>query len=354
MKWPFVFAMPLAVACVGTRPAESSGQPVEAVEPRGPDPARHIDYPGAEWTPSTAGWNEQLLRDAHDFAISIGSHAVVVVDCGRLVAAWGEVREEAIVQSIRKSVLSALIGIAVHEKQISLDSTLSELGIDDVPPSLSAREKTATVRHLIQGRSGISHPAAAAPSGEIPARDAHAPGTFWFYNNWDFNAAGAIYEAAVGASIYEMIERRLAVPLQMEQFTAADGTYQLESVSRYPAYHFSMSALDLARFGLLYLGRGTWNGHQIVPRAWIEESLQPYSDVVNPWTPRGTSSYGYMWYIDHASGSFSARGGTSQRVAVFPEQGLVIVHRDHPDRPVFDNAVDDLIRRILAARVRSS
>jgi len=247
-------------------------------------------------------------------------------------------------------VLNALIGMAVDEKRLSLDATIGDLKIEDTPPPLSPIEKTATVRHLLQSRSGISHPAAASPSGAIPERGRYAPGEFWFYNNWDFNVIGTIYESAVGSSVYVEIERRLAKPLEMEDYSAADGAYQKEAVSLHPAYHFAMSARDLARFGLLYLGCGRWKDRQLVPRAWIEESLEPYSEVTNPWTPPGTLGYGYLWYVDHKLGGYSARGGTAQRLAILPQHGLVIVHRVSDAKPVFDGPLDDLIQRIVAAR----
>ena len=342
-----LFAVLLVSIAACTTPAATNGTEDNHVCV----PQQGLVFPGDHWgAPTSAGWDAQRLEEARRFSQSLGSHAVMVVDRGRVVAEWGATDEEIVVQSIRKSVLSALIGIAVSERRMSLDATLGQLNIEDTPPALTATERTATVRQLMQSRSGISHPAAAAPSGDVPQRGQYAPGEFWFYNNWDFNVVGAIYERAVGATIYEQIERRIAAPLGMEDYSAADGHYQLESVSQYPAYHFAMSSRDLARFGLLYLACGRWNGRQIVPRAWIEESIQPYSEVANGWTPLGSLSYGYMWYVDHRLGGFSARGGTGQRVAVLPEQGLVIVHRVSDEHPVFDGPIDELIQRIIAAR----
>ena len=57
----------------------------------------------------------------------------------------------------------------------------------------------------------------------------------------------------------------------------------------YPAYPINMSARDLARFALLYLHHGRWRDRQIVPAAWVQASLRPYSD-----TPSG--GYGYLWW----------------------------------------------------------
>lgn len=58
--------------------------------------------------------------------------------------------------SIRKTLMEALYGIYHEKGVINLDATMTELGIDDIDP-LSDKEKTATIRHLLEGRSGIYH-----------------------------------------------------------------------------------------------------------------------------------------------------------------------------------------------------
>jgi CubicO group peptidase (beta-lactamase class C family) len=75
-----------------------------------------------------------------------------------------------------------------------------------------------------------------------PPRFSHKPGTFWYYNNWDFNALGAIYEHAVGSSIYDAFEREIARPIGMEDYRPSDGTYVSGAASIYPAYTFLMCA----------------------------------------------------------------------------------------------------------------
>ena len=74
---------------------------------------------------------------------------------------------------------------------VILGISLEELGIDDFEPSLTLEEKQATVGDLIKARSGIYHPALGKSPGMRsmrPKRHSHPPGTFWYYNNWDFNA----------------------------------------------------------------------------------------------------------------------------------------------------------------------
>ena len=134
--------------------------------------------------------------------------------------------------------------------------------IDDKPPQLTTEEKESqSTRHLLQAKSGVYHEATAESEQQLdrrPPRGSHAPGTFWYYNNWDFNALGTIYRRLMGEDIFEGVERRIAKPIGMQDFSAADGRYVLHrsSSSNHPAYHMTMSARDLARFGLLVPQQG--------------------------------------------------------------------------------------------------
>jgi CubicO group peptidase (beta-lactamase class C family) len=152
--------------------------------------------PWRQADPEQAGWSAERLAAAKRYSESLKPTAVVVIHDGKLVASWGDPRRKVNVASVRKSFLSALYGIAVSEGSIDLSSSLADLKIDDNAPALTSVEKTATVRDLITSRSGIYHPAA-YETREIkrkrPERGSHAPGSFWFYNNWDFNALGTIY-----------------------------------------------------------------------------------------------------------------------------------------------------------------
>jgi CubicO group peptidase (beta-lactamase class C family) len=55
-----------------------------------------------------------------------------------------------------------------------------------------------------------------------PKRGSHAPGTFWYYNNWDFNALGTIYEHATGSGIYDALDRQIARPIGMQEYRPSD------------------------------------------------------------------------------------------------------------------------------------
>lgn len=305
-------------------------------------------FPGAHWEkvehPEALGWATNTLTEANAHAQSIGSAALFVVHRGRVVNDWGATTQRFNVHSIRKSYLSALVGGCVASGAIPLTNTLEQLGIDDNAPSLTPAERQATVADLLKARSGVYHPAlyeTEAMKLRRPARGSHAPGTFYYYNNWDFNALGTIYERAAGMSVFEAFRQRLADPLQMEDFRLADTQYVRGGDSIHPAYVFRMTARDMARFGLLFLRQGRWGDRQIVPAAWVAESTHPHSAVT---TTNGAmhAGYGYLWWTEWQGqnlenvtlpkGAFSARGAGGHYILIVPALDLVIVHRVDTDQ----------------------
>ena len=133
-------------------------------------------YPGKEWTrtadPAALGWSAEKLAQAREFSGHLDTAAVMIVQDGVVVDAWGDVGRDYKCHSMRKSLFSALMGLAVAQGQISLASSLAELGIDDKPPGLSAEEKTATVGDLIMARSGVYHPR----FGRVPGNESRPAG----------------------------------------------------------------------------------------------------------------------------------------------------------------------------------
>jgi CubicO group peptidase (beta-lactamase class C family) len=257
-------------------------------------------YPGETWEragkPEDLGYSSERLAKAKEFAEGLNTSAVVIVVDGVILDQWGEIATKYIVHSIRKSFLSALFGNYVRDGAIDLDATMEDLGIDDQEPSLTEVEKTATVRELLKARSGIYHDAAAESQGMKalkPKRHSHKPGTFWYYNNWDFNALGTIFEQLTQKDIFDAFKHDIADAIHMEDYRPSDGMRGRVPESIHSAYHFRMTARDMARLGLLMLRKGKWNETQVIPEDWVEESTQPYSDA----RLYGSDAYGYMWWV---------------------------------------------------------
>lgn len=299
-------------------------------------------------SPEEAGFSVEKLDTLVAFCEEAGSAALLVLHNGKAVLSWGEVEKEYPIHSIRKSFLNALYGICVSQGMIDTSATLLKLGIDDIPPALTDSEKQATVFDLLRSRSGVYHPAAAEARVMIdtrPERGSHTPGTFFYYNNWDFNALGTIFEQQTGLEIFETFYEEIARPMGMKDFTPDDGFYMLEeSKSNHPAYHFRMTAHDMALFGMLYMQGGVWNGRQIVPEDWIALSTRMHSVM----DPRSGLGYGMLWYVLPESFGlgrvFMHSGAGIHMLAVFPDLGMVAVHRVDTDAPEVRFTPDKIIR----------
>jgi len=290
----------------------------------------------SDWPDAAAGGigNGAALKE---MVYPLPTSSMMILRGGKVAWSYGDVGEASYLASSRKSILSMLYGNAVARGQIKLDATIGELGIDD-DGGLLPIEKTARVRDLLTARSGVYHPGG-SPGGveNGPARGSHQPGTFFLYNNWDFNVAGAIYEKLTGKTIFKAFAEELAAPLGMQDF---DPTRQhmlgyTPRRSRYLAYHFFLSCRDMAKLGQLMLDHGRWNGRQLVPAAWVAESTRLH--VPSSETHMGAGDrlgYGYFWWIlsearpsPAFAGAYAALGHYGQYIAVLPALDMVMVHR---------------------------
>ena len=306
-----------------------------------------------------AGFLKEKLDLAKAYYDSLNSSAFLIVRNGKIVANWGDVDRRFIIHSTRKGMLNSLYGIYSENGTIDLNQSIGELGITD-KDSLSDLEKSAKVIHLLKVRSGVYHKAAAEPSWVDryrPKRYSVQPDSLWFYNNWDFNVLGTIFEKCTQTSIYEALYQDVATPLQMQDFRVIDGEYYYErEYSIHPAYHLKMSARDLARYGQLYLQKGEWNGKQILSKEWVEKSTYPTSK--HGGGPKIGRWYGWLWgvseyYQDY--GMFYASGVGGQFLAVFPKLDLILVNlsNTYKKHKIYDREMLKLFELILAAKTVS-
>jgi CubicO group peptidase (beta-lactamase class C family) len=314
-------------------------------------------FPGETWgkagSPDAVGWSSARLRLADDFARTLQTDAYLLVHHGVIVHEYGATTRATNIHSMRKSILSVLMGMYADRGVVVLNKTLAELDINDKEP-LSVTERQATVRQLMQARSGIYHPAAYETpdmTGARPARGSFRPGDHWYYNNWDFNALGTIFQKFTGKMVFESLRDDLAKPLQFEDFNyASDTRWQYESTSEHPAYLMRLSARDLARVGLLMARHGRWNDRQIVSEQWVAESTTSYSNTDIP--ERG---YGYLWWVNLRQKSYSANGHHGQVMIVNPGRDLIVVHKvdteNNPNKTVSGKQLSELLQRIIDAKV---
>jgi CubicO group peptidase (beta-lactamase class C family) len=241
--------------------------------------------------------------------------------------------------SVRKSIFSLLYGVAEARGLINLDATLKDLGIDDSKQPLTNLEKSATIRNLLEARSGIYLRALGESQNNIdlkPQRGSKKPGTYFCYNNFDFNLLPIILEKVTGKKLGVLIFEWLAKPLGMTRFKATDVTYQYDDYTDIPQTRIFISSEDLARLGSLVLQKGNWLGIQIVPEAYIQTSTtavlhkdtDPLVERTNE--PDGFwDGYAYLWWIDDDENSLWAAGTGGNFIAIDTTKNFTVVFRNN-------------------------
>lgn len=295
-------------------------------------------------TPERQGMDSRALASAvRDLAAKkAGLHAVVAVRNGCVVfeSYWPPYDRERkhYLNSATKAVLSALVGIAVHDGKLRLDDRVLSYFPDHASTDGDPRRDRITVEHLLTMSSGIRWPQTAAEnasdemgrSGDwvrfiLDRPMAAEPGSVTNYSNGDSHLLSAVLQKAVGATAFDFAKARLFAPLGIRD-VAWDADPQGHSIG---SAALQMRPVDMGKIGSLILGYGEWGAHRVLDRAWVEKSLHPHGKMP---TRGGAADYGYYWWLYPERGLFEAWGGAGQRIGVFRDLGLVVaVTADMPD-----------------------
>ena len=244
-------------------------------------------------------------------------------------------------QSVAKSYYSAMIGIALD---LGCLNNLDEKMVDYFPEIADqiedTRKKEITIRDLLQMRSGYpweeSDPALweALFTADYTPLIVHFPlisdpGAEFHYSNLTAHWLGVIIERACETDLKSFAEEYLFSSLDSQVGHWPQVFYD----EYYP--HFEVTARDAAKFGLMYLNDGEFNGKQIVSADWVHDSLQIYSE--NAWTMKvgrnfNDPGYGYQWWSvragDHQYNLAWGHGG--QQIVLLDEFDMVIVVTGDP------------------------
>jgi len=230
--------------------------------------------------------------------------------------------------SVTKSVLSALVGVAIADGKIeSVNQKVIEFFDDFVIPAGQESKNDITIEHLLRQTSGLPGDGddesnviewwTADGSGKacflIP--QVAKPGERFAYSSGPgMQTLAALLTNAVGKNLFEYAKEKLFAPIGMTSVkwdTAADGV-------NYGGFGLSMTPRDMLRLGYLYLNNGNWNGTQIIP-----------ADYVAATPPPAGEDYGYLfWGFSDKEGyekAYSASGSFGQFIWILPDQDVVIV-----------------------------
>ncbi len=327
-----------------------------------------VDYtplPRDDWavsTPADQGLDPMLVAELYLNAAELETlYGLIVVKNGHLIAEGyfneGSVEQKALLQSATKSYYSALVGIALDQGCLSsVDQKMIEFFPEMADQITDPRKEQITIQHLLQMRSGYpfeeSDPAlweaflkggTATTAGrllrlivEFPLTS--DPGTEFQYSNLTSHLLGVIVLRACDTDLKSYGQEYLFSPLGAEV-----GDLWGQDRDGYYFPNFFFTARDAAKFGLLYLNEGEYEGSQVLPADWVRESLQSYSEDTG-WSKVGRyfrdCGYGYQWWSarvgDHHFDFAWGHGG--QLIVLLDEFDMVIVvtadpfHQQHDDQ----------------------
>jgi len=307
-----------------------------------------------------------------------GAPSGVIIYKGYIVAEWGEPARVDIVNSVSKSFLSSVIGVAVDRGMIhSTADTVARYmppievykpgatGNDDIIyPFASQHNRRLTWEVMLRQTSDWEGTLwdkpdwGDRPEGDIDKyklRKRNEPGTVWKYNDVRVNAlalaATCVWRKPLPVVLKETIMDPIGASNTWRWFgyrnawIVLDGQI-IQSVSG--GGHWGggiyMNTYDMARFGLLTMHHGNWNGNQLISEQWVKQALTPTT---------ANTGYGYMnWFLNTDKKLLPSAsekvwvhiGNGTNMIYVDPENNLVVVARW-----IDGAAMNGLIKNVLAA-----
>lgn len=271
-----LFALPLC-AFKATHKQTIPGQPAMYFPPNNSE----------EWdktTVSSLGWNENAVQPLLDYLKNKRTKSFIILVNGRIVMEEyfnGQTQSDIWEwNSAGKTLVSETIGIAQQEGFLNINDKVSDYLGQHWSNEPIEKENLITIRNLLSMTSGLDDSRQLVVKRNLTyTADA---GTRWAYANV-FQLLMKIIDKATGQNFEKYFNTKIA------QKTGMKGYWKNGLIFR--IYH--SDARSMARFGLLALNKGSWNGEQIIPENYFNQSIQS-SQNINP-------SYGYLWWLNGKS-----------------------------------------------------
>ena len=277
----------------------------------------------------------------------------LIIKDGYIIASWGDTKRVDMTFSVTKSYLSAVTGIAVDRNLIRSEKDFVSNYVWDKTFD-GEKNSLITWEHLLNQSSdwfgnlfGINHwedrPDISKSIDEWRSEPQKEPGTHYKYNDVRVNVLSYSLLQVFRESLPKVLKKTIMDPIDASDtwrwygyensWVNIDGV-KTQSVSGggHNGGGIFISSEDHARFGLLFLNKGMWNGKRIISEEWIKKSISP--SETNP-------EYGYMWWINSKLGEdyqttdwknvptniFYGSGFGGNKVIIIPDENMVIVGR---------------------------
>jgi CubicO group peptidase (beta-lactamase class C family) len=234
------------------------------------------------------------------------------------------------VNSITKSVLSILVGIAIDEGFLRLDEKLSEVFPEEFDENVDPLAREITLRDLLTKTEGFEEGGwghfkfGAGKSGKpqiwrwmLNRKVEYPPGTHFRYDGVGSDLLSIVLSTAIKQNLADFAKQRLFGPLHIENYTW-HSDIEGYLLGEYGLY---LTARGMAKIGLLYLRGGRWGETQLVSEKYVQDSTSKHNDG----GPPVNAAYGYQWWVKETNpNAFFAAGLNGQLVLVVPKLDLVM------------------------------
>lgn len=341
-------------------------------------------YSGSYWptnswrhcSPEQVGMNGNNLKLVYDYASNpvVNTEGIVIIKDGYIIAEsyFGDFTQNSRHSSfsIAKSFMSALIGIALSEGLITgIMALVSDFFPEWSSGTVDPKKQRITLKHLLTMSSGLewnesdyyndtSNNDVFIMSEQndylqyvLNKQSEFEPGTIWRYSSGDSMLLSGILQIAAGTTSYQYALENLFEPLGITEVS-----WESDNAGHtVGGWGINATVRSYAKFGFLYLNYGEWEGRQIVPRSWVEQSLSPVTDNID--------FYGFQWWLSPVfqgvqnsiipEDLFLAWGIYTQQIFVIPSLDLVIVRvANDPDSEEWDEI--QFLELIIASINRSA
>jgi CubicO group peptidase (beta-lactamase class C family) len=287
-------------------------------------------------TPEMQGMDSALLAQMIEdiSANQTGIHSVLVIRNGQMVVeAYFHPYTQDVkvhIQSVTKSVIGALVGIAMQEGILqNIDepvlSFFPDYKINNPDPGKNAIQ----LKHLLSMASGLDCAEFTSSSSSMEQSPdwvqymldlplTSAPGEQFGYCNGNAHLLSAILEKVSGMTTLDFANQELFQALGIPPISQADWGTDPQGIA-IGGFGLHLKPVDLAKIALLYLRDGKWEDQQIFPEGWAAASG---TQVIEKGDGSG---YGYLWTVYPQDGHYAALGLGGQQIHIFPSKDLIVV-----------------------------
>lgn len=304
-------------------------------------------WPTDNWlesTPDKHNMDSEILDGIYQYIddFNIDMHSVVVIRDNYIISEkYYEINgnmmdsdEIHYLYSATKSINSALIGIAIEKGYIdSVEDKILDFFADRNISNVDNRKMNMTIEHLLTMSTGFDWDEWSLPYSnpdniynefleaenrvqfilDRPMSD--DPGDVFNYNTGASHLLPAIIQKATEMSTVDFAQQYLFDPIGID---TEDVYWTTDNQGINKAGGLHLTARDMAKFGILYLNNGTWNGTQVLPASWVNKSIQEYNYGDDDY------DFGYHWWLHPELECYAAEGYGAQRLIIFPDYNLVV------------------------------